>query len=135
MSNEIAKEAGHAISIMRVGEPHLTAGQAILMELLQTCYANQTPVTKELLLKAYFKALPNKASQVRKIFKCKDNPDPTDRRRICWYEERRSDDPEVVNDSWDSRSVMVGAYAWLRHNLGSCIVKGHLIAIPVIEAE
>lgn len=124
-----------ALSIFRHASPNLTGGQMVLMEMLNECYSKGIPITRDHVIRAYFKAMPENAARIRRIYKCKDNPENPNGPRIFWYEERRSDDPEVLDDYWEGHRVNTCAYAWFRNNLGSCIVKGRLVAIPVIEIE
>lgn len=103
----------------------LTANQEKLMELLVECLKTGEPVTIDRIISTYRK--------------CKGWYNQAETERVSRY--TRGEDGVWVwrteEVPWDDErarpQLEFRAMCWFRSNLGSCIVRGRLIAIPVID--
>jgi hypothetical protein len=104
----------------------ITGNQQILMDLILTCLKESTPITMDAIIKAY-RASDTWYSKANEFnvygFHEVNGKHVYASRTVPW-------------DHPNARHTMeFRAMSWFRSNLGSCIVKGKLIAIPVIEAQ
>ena len=94
----------------------LTKGQQMLLNLLSEKLKNNEPITKEDVTDLYI----NVQCPKRRAYRYGQLPDGT------WGMMEK----DIDNTDWTMR---YSSRQWFKNNLGSCIVKGKLLAIPVID--
>lgn len=97
----------------------LTKGQTLLLQLLVNKLETKTPITKEDIETCYIQSVSNNG--IKKIFTLESNG-------IGGYHYRNIDTDLKTHWATKSKSLQ-----WFKMNLGSCILKGKLLVIPVIE--
>lgn len=94
----------------------LTVGQRNLLALLSEHLKNGQPITRDDIAECYIKSIaPNG-------------------KRTWVYKDGRYQHVHVFfkKDMW---SVRTKSIMWFKQNLGSCIIKGKILAIPVIDVK
>lgn len=100
--------------------PKLTGGQTRILIFLKERLQNKKPVTRECILRLYIDCkfvVKDGTIGMRGFY----------RNKYDWHNKFPI---ELALQRYDIKS---GGLQWFKNNLGACIIKGKLIAIPVIE--
>lgn len=120
----IAKKPASVMSLS-LHEDNLTSAQKALLKLLQTKLTKKEVITKEDILTLYL--LEVKGSETYRKYGTKPHPNPEYTHRITDYD-------NYTTHKWrEVYGIQNTAVNWFKNNLGSCIIKGKLLVIPVIE--
>jgi len=99
----------------------LTNGQKVIMDMLTWHMNEKLPVTKKHIVDAFVKTKYPNGKMSRAKYEWRDNG----------YYFTGTEEIDVY-DNW---MLTYNAMEWFKRNIGSCIVKGKIVAIPLIEIE
>jgi hypothetical protein len=102
-----------------------TQGQFALVNFLKTKVEKGEIITRDDIVDFYIANV--KGSEYYKVYGLKPHSNPEYRHSVIDY------DNYSVKKWRDKYNIKTTALMWFRNNLGSCILKGKLLAIPVIE--
>lgn len=97
----------------------LTHGQISIVAMLKQALVDNTQINREAITKAYISACHGGAETYCKAYRRQDGD----------Y------DYKSVKVSIESRNIRSKAIQWFKLNLGSCIIKGRVLALPVIDID
>lgn len=103
----------------------LTISQKLLLELLTEKLKKNEPITKDDIKEWYLNTVKNKAE----IW---NNHDHYDYEKRCWIPIRYKPEEYYKKNTWRWETNAMGQFKAV---LGACIIKGKLLAIPLIEIE
>lgn len=103
----------------------LTDAQSSLISLLKKKAVKMEAITRDELLDFYIKNV--KGSENYRVYGRKPHPNPEIPYMIPDYDNYTD---RQWREYWNIRAL---AITWFKTNLGACILKGKLLAIPVIE--
>ncbi len=102
----------------------LTVGQCNLMEMLIKHLNEGISITKDDIIDCYVKSVAVNGMAKRLLFNFSfddDNNQPNYKNKIV-----------DITKRWDTKGK---AMIWFKQNLGACIIKGKLLAIPIINMD
>lgn len=117
MENQLEKLTALAPTPFDPTFNNLTRGQSLLMNLLKDAIEQKKPVTRDDIAECYIKSVAPSGS------------------KTMWVWDNGKYTHAFVPLKKDSWSVKTKSIQWFKLNLGSCILKGKLLAIPVIEID
>ena len=100
----------------------MTKGQKNLLKMLSNALETNTPISREDIFNCWAKQYPNKQS-IREVSK------------FDWENNKWVYNHVKYKIEWENGYDKTTSMAWFKNNLGSCILKGKLLAIPVINIE
>jgi hypothetical protein len=96
----------------------ITDGQKRILNLLNENIKSGEPITMNQIIDIYFQTVSDNGDTIRIRYNL-----GWEQKTYCKYADKN--DPEI----------RIKAINWFKNNLGSCIIKGRLLAIPIIEIE
>lgn len=105
------------------GRKPLTTGQKNLLKLLTDKITKGEVITKQDIVRCYFDTIAINGKVFRERYRYEGSYREGTSKRVYF-------DQEFTVHDW---VIQTGAMTWFKLNLGICILKGKLLAIPVIE--
>lgn len=126
--SEVAKQLNVQPASFGVHQAYaLTKGQKLIIELLNRCIREQRVLTREDITRCWIAAMCRDGYWLR----YQDYQSYIDTTGTLRYRYVTKERPAEVN-GWTERYTSM---PWFRNNLGSCIIKGGILAIPVIQID
>jgi hypothetical protein len=127
MENQLEKQSNLVPASFDRPTVKMTTGQTALLNLLKSKAESKEMISRKDIISFYIEHV--KGGDIYKSYGSKPHPNPE-------YTYRVVDWDNFTLKRWsDQRNISSQALQWFRQNLGSCILKGKLLAIPVIEID
>lgn len=110
-----------SLPILQSGSRWLTRGQEALLMLMLRCLKEEQPVTADDIINIYTRFVQRNQHLEYTIYSCD----------YCNQEVEKFD----INRDYTSWEIRDKAFGWLRHNVGSLVLKGYLKVIPRFSFE
>lgn len=125
MENQIAKLSDLKPASFDDRAIRMTDAQSALIIFIKENAEKGEIITRDKLLDFYIEKV--KGSEHYKVYGQKPHPNPIYTHMITDYDNYKL---KKWRDDWN---IKTQAIQWFKNNLGACILKGKLLAIPIIE--
>ncbi len=125
MNNQIVKKSNLTPASFNVGKDTLTPAQTALLKLMQEKIEAKIPIDSEDIVNIYIKEIKKKETYRQYKYLYFDN-------KYGSIYSQTEYEIRTYRDDWD---IKVISRQWFKLNIGSVIIKGRLLVVPIIEID